>query len=75
MSFYAQLIYLIAWILKMPSTLIEDSTNLREDLDLDVMDFDLMIFQLESYYKTEFTTEEIAQINTVHDIEKLLRRT
>ena len=73
MSFQAQLIYLIAWILRVPVQSINPSTHLRNDLHLDTTDFDLMIFQLENYYKTEFSTDQIDRIDTVQDIGKLLR--
>ena len=72
MSFQAQLLYLVAWILRVPLQSISVSTDLREDLDLDRLDFELMIFQLERYYKTEFSSDQISGIRTVQDIGNLL---
>lgn len=73
MSFQAQLLYLIAWILRIPATSLTLQTDLRRDLYLDTVDFDLMIFQLEHYYKTEFSAAQIDRICTVQDIDDLLR--
>lgn len=72
MGLKAQLLYLIAWILRVPMDSLSDSTDLRSDLYLDQVDFDLMIFQLENYYDTEFSAEQIENIRTVRDIGNLL---
>lgn len=74
MSFQAKLLYLIAWILRMPVKRITNTTDLRNDLNLDSTDFELMIFQLENYYHTTFTDEQIRGIETVQDLGHLLRQ-
>lgn len=74
MGFQAQLIYLIAWILRVPKNSISPNTHLRNDLYLDTTDINLMMFKLENYYKTEFSTEQIEAVSTVQDIGKLLRQ-
>lgn len=71
MSFNAQLIYLISWILGLPLRRIVPSTDFYTDLDLDTYDFELMIFQLEEYYHCECTPEEIEGILTVKDLIQL----
>lgn len=72
MSFQARLQYLISWILRIPEQKLSRGTDLFKDLDLDDTDFNLLIFQLENYYQTEFSGEQIHTINTVQDIENLL---
>lgn len=71
MSFSAQLIYLVSWILGLPLKNIVPSTDLKADLNLDGYDFDLLIFRLEGYYHCECTNEEIDKIETVKDLIEL----
>jgi acyl carrier protein len=71
MSFSAQLIYLVSWILGLPLKNIVPSTDLRTDLNLDGYDFDLLIFRLEGYFHCECTSEEIDRIETVKDLIEL----
>ncbi|MDX1478783.1 MAG: phosphopantetheine-binding protein [Saprospiraceae bacterium] len=73
MTFQAKLLYLIAWILRIPTQSISAQTDLREDLNLDMLDIELMVFQLERYYHTEFTSDQINGIRTVQDIGNILR--
>ena len=73
MTFQAKLLYLIAWILRIPTQRISVQTDLRNDLDLDKLDIELMVFQLERYYHTEFTPDQIRGIRTVQDIGNILR--
>ena len=72
MSFQARLLYLIAWILKVPSQRLAYSTDLRNDLQLDDTDLSLMVFKLENYFEKELTEEQVSSINTVQDLERLL---
>ena len=72
MSFQARLQYLISWILRLPEQQISDATDLYRDLDLDTVDVDLMMFQLENYYHTELSQDQIMKVHTVKDIGKLL---
>jgi acyl carrier protein len=72
MSFQDRLQYLISWILRLPEQQISDATDLYRDLDLDRTDVDLMIFQLENYYHTELSQDQIQNIHTVQDIGQLL---
>ncbi len=72
MSFQARLQYLISWILRLPEQQISDATDLYKDLDLDIVDVDLMMFQLENYYHTELSQDQIKNIHTVKDIGMLL---
>ena len=72
MSFQARLLYLIAWILKLPSQRIAFSTDFRNDLQMDDTDLSLMIFKLENYFEKELTEEQVSSVNTVQDLERLL---
>lgn len=72
MSFQARLLYLIAWILRVPSQKIAYSTDFRKDLELDDTDLSLMIFRLENFFEKELTEEQISSVNTVHDLGRLL---
>jgi acyl carrier protein len=72
MSFQARLKYLISWILRLPEQRISEATDLYRDLDLDKTDVDLMMFQLENYYHTELSQDQIRNIHTVQDISSLL---
>lgn len=68
MSFYNQLIYLIAWVLQLPMERIVPTTDLKSDLNLDDYDIQMLIFRLEHFYKVEFAEDEIDQIVMVRDI-------
>lgn len=68
MSFSAQLIYMVSWILGLPLKRIVPTTDVYADLNLDSYDFQLLIFQLEEYYHCECTPEEIERIATVKDL-------
>jgi acyl carrier protein len=72
MSFQARLQYLISWILHLPEQEISDTTDFYRDLNLDTTDVDLMMFQLENYYHTELSPDQIQNIHTVQDIGRLL---
>jgi len=72
MSFQSRLMYLIAWLTKVPTQKIAYSTDLRQDLELDDTDLALMIFKLENYFEKELTEEQISNVNTVHDLGRLL---
>ncbi|RLD21996.1 MAG: hypothetical protein DRI69_02545 [Bacteroidetes bacterium] len=72
MSFQARLQYLISWILRLPEQRISDATDFYKDLDLDKTDVDLMMFQLENYYHTELSQDQIQDVHTVQDISRLL---
>ena len=73
MSFQARLNYLLSWILRIPESRIVHSTDLYQDLDLDHTDVELMMFQLENYYRTEFSDDQVRGVSTVQDISTLLR--
>ena len=73
MSFQARLQYLISWILRLPEQQISDATDFYKDLDLDQTDVDLMMFQLENYYHTELSHDQVHNIHTVQDISRLLQ--
>ena len=72
MNFQSRLQYLISWILRLPEQQISDATDLYRDLDLDQTDVDLMMFQLENYYHTELSQDQIRKVHTVQDIGRLL---
>ena len=74
MSFQAQLLYLISWVSRRPTSLVSISTDFRRDLDMDDTDVELMVFQLENYFHKELTPDQVQGIRTVQDVGKLLGR-
>ena len=73
MSFQAQLMYMIGWVIRRPESLITHSTDFRRDLDMDDTDVELMVFKLETYFNKELTTDQVRGIRTVQDVGRLLR--
>ncbi len=66
------LIQIIAWFANIPAQQICPSTNLKDDLNLDSIDFLDLIVRLERTLNIAFTTDEIENIETVHDLNKYI---
>ena len=62
-----RVIRMISWSLNVPSTKIYPFTNLKEDLNLDPIDFMLLIAELENRFNIYLTKEQAEAIETVSD--------
>ena len=45
------------------------TTDFKQDLKLDLYDFEMMIFQVENCFKKQFSDHEIERIQTMKDSE------
>ena len=73
MSFQSQLQYIVSWILHVPIENIVMTTDFKQDLKLDLYDFEMMIFQVENCFKKQFSDHEIEQIQTMQDLSILIQ--
>lgn len=62
-----RLIGMISHVLNVPAGILYPSTRLLEDLDLDPLDFQLLIAKLETSFQVYLTPEEVESIRTVRD--------
>lgn len=72
MNTQQQIKNMISWVANVPPTQICPSTSLREDLNLDSIDFMLLIIKLEKWFNVFLTNEEIDDIETVKDISEYI---
>ncbi len=72
MNTQQQIKNMISWVANVPPTQICPSTSLREDLNLDSIDFMLLIIKLEKWFNVFLTNEEIENIDTVKDISEYI---
>ena len=68
------IINLVSWIANVPSTQVQASTDIREDLSLDSIDFMLFIVRLENFFNINFSNEEVEAIETVKDATDYVNR-
>ncbi len=69
-----KIIDLISWIADVPVTSICPTTNIKDDLSLDSIDFMLLIVKLEKSFDISLSTEEVEKIETVKDASDYIRR-
>lgn len=69
-----QIINLLSWKFNRPSSTIHPYTHLRDDLNLDAVDFLLLIAELESRLDVYLSREEVEAIATVHDASLYMQR-
>jgi len=67
MTIIQKVINLISWIVDIPVNWICPTTNFREDLSLDQIDFSIMIIKLEAFFNISLSVAEVEQIETVKD--------
>ncbi len=67
-----KIIHLVSWIANVPTSQIFPSTHIREDLNVDSIDFMLLMVQLEKFFNVIFSNEEIDRIETVKDANDLI---
>ena len=65
---------LISWIADVPISSICPTTNIREDLGLDSIDFMLLIVKLEKNFNISLSSEEVERIETVKDATDYIHR-
>ena len=69
-----KIIDLISWIADIPVVNICPTTNIKEDLSLDSIDFMLLIVKLEKSFEISLSSEEVEQIETVKDASECIKR-
>lgn len=69
-----KIIDLISWIADVPVSSICPTTNIKEDLSLDSIDFMLLIVKLEKSFNISLSSEEVERIETVKDASDYIRR-
>lgn len=69
-----KIIHLISWIANVPTSNISVSTHIREDLDVDSIDFMLFIVRLEKLFNVSLSNEEVENIETVKDVSDYVSR-
>ena len=69
-----KIIHLVSWIANVPTSQIFPSTHIREDLNVDSIDFMLLIVQLEKFFNVVLSNEEIERLETVKDANDLIVR-
>jgi len=67
MTIIHKVINLISWIVDIPVNRICPTTNFREDLSLDQIDFSIMIIKLEAFFNISLSAAEVERIETVKD--------
>ena len=68
------LIGLISSVANVSPVHLQATTNLHHDLAMDSLDFMLLIVKVEQLFDVIFTTQEIAEIETVADAGRCLER-
>jgi len=74
MSMQNRIIDMISWIADIPVTSICPTTNIKEDLSLDSIDFMLLIVKLEKNFEISLSSEEVEGIETVKDASDCIRQ-
>ena len=67
MTTHERVIYLISWAAHVPKTQLCSTTNIKEDLNLDSIDFMLLIVKLEKWFDVVLSEAEVESIETVKD--------
>jgi len=62
-----RVLYLISWAASVPQTQLCPTTNIKDDLNLDSIDFMLLIVKLEKWFDIVLSEEEVESIETVND--------
>lgn len=74
MTIIQKVINLVSWIVDIPINRICPTTNFREDLLLDNIDFSIMILKLEAFFNVSLSITEVNRIETVKDASYLIKR-
>ncbi len=67
MNTHDRVIYMISWAASVPQAQLCPTTNLKDDLNLDSIDFMLLIVKLEKWFNVILSEEEVESIETVKD--------
>jgi len=73
MTIIQKVINLVSWIVDIPINRICPTTNFREDLLLDNIDFSIMILKLEAFFNVSLSDHEVSRIETVKDASYLIK--
>ena len=68
MNVQQRVISMTSWVANVPPSQICLSTAIQEDLNLDSIDYMLLIVKLEKWFNVILTIEQVEQIETVKDI-------
>lgn len=68
-----KIIHLVSWIANVPTKQIFPSTHIKEDLNVDSIDFMLLVIQLEKLFQVDFSHEEVEGIETIKDANDLIK--
>jgi acyl carrier protein len=74
MKIQKRIIKLVSWVANVPATQILPSTHIREDLDIDSIDYMLLIVKMESLFNVVLTNEQVERIETVKDASEHISR-
>ena len=74
MTVIQKVMNLVSWIVDIPINRICPTTNFREDLLLDHIDFSIMIIKLEAFFNVSLSVSEVSRIETVKDASYLINR-
>ncbi|MEL6864758.1 MAG: acyl carrier protein [Bacteroidota bacterium] len=74
MNTIQRVINLVSWQVKVPTSHLCPTTNLKEDLNLDAIDMLALILYLERWFGIALTAEEVDRIETVKDASDCFNR-
>jgi len=74
MNTQQRIINMVSYLAGVPVSQICATTNFKEDLELDSIDYMLLIVKLEKWFKVELTSEEVERIETVKDANTAITR-
>ncbi|MCR9286937.1 phosphopantetheine-binding protein [Saprospiraceae bacterium] len=69
-----KIIYLVSWMANVPADQIFPSTHIKEDLEVDSIDFMLLVVQIEKLFNVVLSTEQVERMETVKDANDLITR-
>lgn len=69
-----KIIHLVSWIANVPVNQIFPSTHIKEDLNVDNIDFMLLTIQIEKMFDVVLSNEEVENLETVQDANTLIMR-
>jgi acyl carrier protein len=69
-----KIIHLVSWMANVPTNQIFPSTHIKEDLEIDSIDFMLLVVQMEKLFDVVLSNEQVEAIETVKDANDLITR-
>lgn len=68
------IISLVSWVANVPTSRISPSTHIKEDLNLDSIDFMLLIVKMESFFGVDLSADQLERLETVKDASDFVMR-